>query len=58
MVCGVGSVLTADNLRKWGVVIVLWCFMCKKIKGKREPFIPTLHSGLGDVVYDLLCFYS
>lgn len=24
-----GRVLTIGNLRKWGIIIIEWCFMCK-----------------------------
>jgi hypothetical protein len=25
-----GKILTHDNLRKWNIVVVEWCYMCKK----------------------------
>jgi hypothetical protein len=48
-----GKILTHDNLRRCGIVVVEWCVMCKH--GESVDHI-LLHCDLARVVWS--CFYS
>lgn len=53
LVCGSGRVLTINNKRKQGIIIMKWRFMCKSHGEDVNHLNFTLFCGLGDVVYDI-----
>ena len=34
-----GKILTTDNLRKRGCVVMDWCYMCKKSEESMDPLL-------------------
>ena len=54
-----GKILTTDNLRKRRVLVLYWCYMCKRCGGVGRSSSTSLPRSLGVVVFGfLLVWYS
>ena len=53
-----GKILTANNLRMRGIVIMVWCFMCKKYGENADHFF-FLHCEMAkELWYIIFCIFG